>query len=98
MLYSLQNNILQRKACTDPEGAGTGGPDPLKITKIKEFLSNTDADPLKNHKATKPALTVGPSSAYMKIITCNPSIYTIDHPDLIAANFIENSIGLKSFD
>ena len=26
-------------------------------------LSNTGLDPLKNHKATKPAFTVGPSSA-----------------------------------
>ena len=84
--------------CRSREGDGTGVRTPLKITKIKEFLSNTDADPLKNHKATKPALNVWPSSAYMKIATCNPSICTIDHPDLIATNFIENSIGLKSFD
>ena len=41
---------------------GTGGPDPLKITKIG-FLNNTDPDPLKNHKATctKPEFNVGPS-------------------------------------
>ena len=45
---------------------GTGGPDPPpppeKSRKIG-FLSNTSPDPLKNHKATKPALNVGPSSA-----------------------------------
>ena len=27
------------------------------------FLSNTDPDPLKNHKTTKQAFNVGPSSA-----------------------------------
>ena len=44
----------------------TGGPDPhpapWKITKYV-FSSNTGPDPLKNRKATKPALNVGPSSA-----------------------------------
>ena len=28
------------------------------------FLSNTGPDPLKNHKATKPEFTVGPSSPF----------------------------------
>ena len=28
-------------------------------------------------------------------MTCDPSIYTLDHPDLIACGFKENSIGLK---
>ena len=32
---------------------------------------------------------------FMKIITCDPSIYTMDHPDLTVCNFMENSIGLK---
>ena len=41
---------------------GTGGPDPLKITKIG-FLSNTGQGLLKNHKATKPAFNIGPLSA-----------------------------------
>ena len=27
------------------------------------FISNTCPDPLKNHKATKPAFNIGPSSA-----------------------------------
>ena len=35
---------------------------PWKITKNIVFLSNTDLDPLENHKATKPAFNVGPSS------------------------------------
>ena len=47
--------------CSDQEGAG--GLDPLEKYKNIEFLSNTSADPVKIHKATKPALNVGPSSA-----------------------------------
>ena len=35
---------------------GGRGPDPYP-------LSNTGLDPLENHKATKPAFNVGPSSA-----------------------------------
>ena len=56
----------RRKACADPEGGGTGGPDPptpLKNHKNIGFLSNTGQDSLKNHKATEPAFNVGPSSA-----------------------------------
>ena len=45
-------------------GGATGGPDPpLKNHKNIGFLCNTCLDPLKNHKATKPAFNVGPSSA-----------------------------------
>ena len=33
----------------------------------------------------------------LEIITCDPSIYTMDHPDFIACSFMENSIGLKLF-
>ena len=59
-------------ALADPEG-GTGGPDPMKSTYFfgchifkdftKGFLCNTGPDHLKNHKATKPAVNVGPSLA-----------------------------------
>ena len=38
-------------ACADPDGGGTGGPDPLKNHKNIGFLSNTSPDPLRNHKA-----------------------------------------------
>ena len=41
---------------------GTRGPDPPEISHIW-FLSNTGPDPLKNHKATKPAFNVGPPFA-----------------------------------
>ena len=45
---------------------GTGGPDPPPPPEKSQnigFLSNTGPDPLKNHKATKTAFNVGPSSA-----------------------------------
>ena len=41
---------------------GAGGPDPPENSKICFFFSNTGPDPMKNHKATKPAFDVGPSS------------------------------------
>ena len=49
------NPLLQtiQDPCVDPEG-GT----PEKSQNIG-FLSNTGQDPLKNHKATKPAFNVG---------------------------------------
>ena len=45
-------------------GTGGRGSGPrLKNHKLIGFPSNTGPDPLKNHKATKPAVNVGPSSA-----------------------------------
>ena len=32
---------------------------------------------------------------FLEIITSNPLIYTVDHPDLIVGSFMENSIGPK---
>ena len=32
---------------------------------------------------------------YLEIISCDPSIYTIDHPKETASSFITNSIGLQ---
>ena len=53
---------LKLRACADPEGEGAGVRTSLRLKnhKIKGFLSNTGEDPLKNHKATKPAFNVGP--------------------------------------
>ena len=48
--------------CVGPEW-GTGGPDSLKHHKNIGFLSNTGPD----HKATKPAFSVGPSSARQRV-------------------------------
>ena len=50
-------------ACAGPEGGGGGQgvrTPPGKSHNIG-FLSNTDPDPLKNQKATKPGLNFGPS-------------------------------------
>ena len=44
-------------------GGGRGSGLPLKNHKKIGFLNNTGLDPLKNHKATKPAFNVGQSSA-----------------------------------
>ena len=55
--------IKQTLACADPEGGGWGLDPTLKNHKNIGFLSNTGPDPLKNHKVTKPAFNVGPSSA-----------------------------------
>ena len=50
--------ILSVLTCPDPEG-GQGVRTPLKNHKNIGFLSSTGPDPLKNHKATKPAFNVG---------------------------------------
>ena len=42
---------------------GQGARTPLENHKNIGFLSNTGLETLKNHKATKPAFNVGPSSA-----------------------------------
>ena len=60
---NVPSSNLLHDTCADPEGGGgnmESGP-PLKNHKNIEFHSNTD--PLKNHKATKPAFNVVPSSA-----------------------------------
>ena len=31
----------------------------------------------------------------MEIMTCDPSIYTMNHPDFIVYSFMETSIGMK---
>ena len=44
-------------SCADPEGGRGSGL--LKNHKNIGFLSNTSPEPMKNHKATKPAFNVG---------------------------------------
>ena len=34
-------------------------------------------------------------NAFLKIITCDPSINTMGHPDLTVSNFMRNSLGYK---
>ena len=36
------------------------------------------------------------NTTFLEIITCDPSLYTMDHPNFIACSFTENSIGLKT--
>ena len=58
---SAQESMYSHARIQREGGQGPRLP-PLKITKY-EFLSNSAPDPLKNHKATKPAFNVGQSSA-----------------------------------
>ena len=55
---SLVNHVRIQRG-----GGGRGSGPSLKNHKNIGFLSNTGPDPLENHKATKPAFNVGPSSA-----------------------------------
>ena len=54
--------LLHKDMCRSRGGTGGLHP-PLENYKNIGFLSNTGPDLLKNHKATKPAFNVGPSSA-----------------------------------
>ena len=59
-----KNVAIIYDAWVDPEGDRGSGPPSRKVTKIHAgFLSNTGPDPLKNHKASRPAFNVGPLSA-----------------------------------
>ena len=42
---------------------GTGGPDPPENSQKYRVFSNTDPDPIKKHKFTKPAFNVRSTSA-----------------------------------
>ena len=55
--------LIADVSCADPDGGGQGIRTPLKNHKNIGFLSSTGPDPLKNHKAAKPAFNVGSSSA-----------------------------------
>ena len=55
-------NAIQALSCADPEGEQGVQTNPLKNHKNIGLLGNTGQDPLENHKATKPAFNVGPSS------------------------------------
>ena len=53
---------MQTSTWADPEGGDRGSGFPEKSQNIG-YLSKTGPDPLNNHKATKPAFNVVPSSA-----------------------------------
>ena len=67
-VHVLGNHVVALRSlrfchtCLDPEG-DRGVRTLLKNHKNIAFLINTGPDPLKNHKATKPEFSVGPSSA-----------------------------------
>ena len=50
---------IKGSPCADPEGWGNmGSGPPLKYHKNKGVHSNTGPDPMKNHKATNPKVSV----------------------------------------
>ena len=62
-IYTVSVDALRTTTCVDPEG-GTGGPDPHPPEKSQKYrYLSTGPDPLKHHKANKPAFNVGPTSA-----------------------------------
>ena len=68
-MYWLRNFHVQHShliPCVDPEGE-QGVWIPLKNHKNMGFSSNAGKDPLKNHKAIKPAFNVGPSVPPVKL-------------------------------
>ena len=63
----LLTKMVHLDVWTDPDRGGDPDPPPppkKKNHKSIGFLSNTGSDPLNNHKATKPAFNVGPSSTW----------------------------------
>ena len=46
-------------------GGGAGGPEPPEKSQNIGSLCNSGPDPLKNHKATKPAFNDGPIKLYL---------------------------------
>ena len=70
MLYIKLKGMKHTIICSDAHMGGSRGddrgPDPLKNLKNIGFLCITSQDSLKNHKPTKPAFDVGPSSAHQR--------------------------------
>ena len=62
-IASISQREDGRGPCADPEGGGQGVRTPHEKSQKYRFHINTGPDPLKKHKATKPAFNVGPSSA-----------------------------------
>ena len=71
---SLLGALAAGPPCADPEGGQGSGP-LLKNHKNIGFLSNTGPEPLKNHKATKPAFYVEPSFARHRNGVLLPNCY-----------------------
>ena len=58
LLKSRHNGPILKMLSMGGSRGGIGGRDPPENLKNTFFLSNTGPDPLKNHKATKPAFNV----------------------------------------
>ena len=77
----------------------------VSFKKMGIFVSIMEINPLWTRNPLAGTLTNGEdlhcllrqnqSSEILAIITCDPSVYTTDHPDLIVCSFMENSIGPK---
>ena len=59
----VRHKLIKIRHARIQKGIGGPTPPPLKIHKNIGVLNNTGLDPLKNHKATKPAFNFGPLSA-----------------------------------
>ena len=64
---------------------------------LNGYFGKHFADPDAFHQGLQCLLKQNQSSEKenLGIITCVPSIYTVDHPDLTVLSFMENSIGLN---
>ena len=67
----------------------TNGEDPYKIPHKAAFHQGLLCLQKQNQSSEEEIQYVS------ETIICDPSIYTIDHPDLTVSIFMENSIGLK---
>ena len=65
MFRASRRNVSRHARIQRGGGQGVWTPPPLPLKNHKNigFLSKSSPDPLKNHKATKPAFTVGPPLA-----------------------------------
>ena len=59
------------------------------------FTNSEDSDKIFNCLLRQKYPSEKELQSFFKIITCDFSIYTTDHPDLTKSNFMKNSIGLQ---
>ena len=87
---SAHRAVLNREpfVTRNPElGISTNGEDPDEMLHNAAFRQGLHCLPRQNLSSEKEI------QYFLEIITCNPLIYTMDHPDLIVCSFMENSIG-----
>ena len=69
--------------------------DNLELTHEKISLASTKGNEKDILKLRQKGSSEKDTLFFGKIINCDPSIYTMDHPDFIVCSFMENSIGSK---